>query len=97
MEAEGFVGLKDPSGDLPDVLLCVPNSPFVKPIFWPPYQGQGIVLQLSVDDIDTEHRRLQNAAAPFVLNLVDEPFNGRHFTLQEPAGMLIDISWGANF
>lgn len=55
------------------------------------------MLQLSVDDINTEHRRLQNAAAPFALNQVHEPFNGRHFRLPDPAGMLIGISQGTNF
>ena len=97
MDAEGFVALQDPSDELADILLCAANSSFVKPIFWPAYPGRGIVLQLSVADAHAEYRRLRASAAPFALDLIDEPFNGRPFTLRDPAGMLVDVAQGASF
>ncbi|MBC8082250.1 MAG: VOC family protein [Hymenobacter sp.] len=86
-ELEGFVVLRAPGQPGVDLLFCEPHSRFVQPIFRPPFAGQGVLLQWEVADVDAEYRRLQALGAPLVLPLLEEPFNGRHFALRDPAGV----------
>lgn len=51
----------------------------------------GILLNFEVEDVDAEHRRLAAAGLPVLLPLRDEAFGQRHFILQGPEGVLIDV------
>ena len=90
-ELEGFVVLRHVTNTAYEIMFCVPDSPFVDPIFRPTYSGQGLIFQLEVDDVDAEYRRLQQEGVPIALPIRDEPVNGRHFTITDPNGILIDI------
>ena len=90
-ELEGFVVLQHTVNTAYEIMFCVPNSPFVDPIFHPAYTGQGLIFQLEVDDVDAEYSRLQQEGVPIALPIKDEPVNGRHFTITDPNGILIDI------
>ncbi len=90
-EAEGFVVLRHATDKAYQILFCEPDSPFVQPIFRPAYNGQGLIFQIEVNDVDAEYERLQREGVPIALPLVDEEFNGRHFTITDPNGILIDI------
>lgn len=90
-EIEGFVVLQHAVDTAYEIMFCVPNSPFVDPIFRPAFSGKGMIFQLEVDDVDAEYARLQREQVPIALPLVDEPVNGRHFTITDPNGILIDI------
>lgn len=91
MELEGFVVLQHAKDTAYEILFCVPDSPYVDPIFHPAFKGQGLIFQLEVDDVDAEYSRLQQGGVPIALPLKDEPVNGRHFTITDPNGILIDI------
>ncbi|MCB6179411.1 VOC family protein [Rhodobacter sp. Har01] len=51
----------------------------------------GVLLNFEVEDVDAEWHRLRTAGLPILLPLRDEPFGQRHFILQGPDGVLIDI------
>lgn len=91
MELEGFVVLQHAEDDAYEIMFCVPDSPFVNKIFHPSYQGQGIIWQIEVDDAEEEYTRLQQEDVHIALELKDEPVNGKHFTITDPNGILIDI------
>lgn len=88
---EGFVVLQHAENPVYEILFCVPNSPFVDSIFRPAYSGQGLIFQMEVDNVDEIHTRLQREGVPIVLQLKTEDINGRHFTITDPNGILIDI------
>jgi catechol 2,3-dioxygenase-like lactoylglutathione lyase family enzyme len=90
-ELAGFVVLRPPWSDAVDLLFCEPYSEFVQPVFHASFSGEGVVLQLEVEDVAAEYRRLQKLGAPLALQLIEEPFNGRHFTVRDPAGVLVDV------
>lgn len=90
-ELEGFVVLQHSANTAYEIMFCVPNSPFVDPIFRPAYTGQGLIFQLEVDDVNAQYSRLQQEGIPIALPLKEEPVNGRHFTITDPNGILIDI------
>lgn len=89
-QLEGFVVLSHKQNPAYELLLCEPKSPFVNPIFHPAFKGQGLIFQLEVSDVDGEYERLSHI--PKVLDIVTEDKgNGRHFTIADPNGILIDI------
>ncbi len=51
----------------------------------------GVILNFEVDDPDTHHQRLNAAGLPILLPLRDEAFGQRHFIVEGPDGVLIDI------
>ena len=90
-EIEGFVVLQHTVDAAYEIMFCVPDSPFVDPIFRPAYAGQGLIFQLEVHDVDVEYSRLGREGVRIVLPIKEEPVNGRHFTITDPNGILIDI------
>lgn len=91
LEIEGFVVLEHKRSPNYELLFCIPNSPFVNPIFHPEFNGQGAILQMEVKDVEAEFQRTKNRGIPIKVPLVNEQVNGHHFTIQDPSGLLIDI------
>ena len=51
-----------------------------------------MILTFQVEDAAAEeHKRLQEAGAPIVYGLTEEPWGQKRFMLREPSGVLIDI------
>lgn len=90
-ELEGFVVLQHAKDTAYEILFCVPDSPYVDPIFRPAFSGQGLIFQIEVDDAAAEYERLKQAGVPIALPLKQEEVNGKHFTITDPNGILIDI------
>ena len=90
-EIEGFIILQHKTQTACEILFCVPNSPFVNEIFRPEFSGRGIIFQMEVENVQSEYDRIKETGIPVVLDLVSEPVNGKHFTIKDPNGMLIDI------
>mgnify|MGYP002713092810 CR=1 FL=1 len=91
LEMEGFVVLQNRTEPAYELLFCVPNSPFVHPIFHPEFQGQDVLFQFEVENVEQEYARLKRSDLPIAVDLVDEEVNGRHFAIIDPNGTLIDI------
>lgn len=60
-----------------------------------PTQGRGrsagLLLNFEVEDVDAEHARLRAEGLVPILPLRSEHFGQRHFILQGPEGVLIDV------
>ena len=55
------------------------------------YSGVGLTYCLEVDDVDTEHQRLLEAGLDIVVQLQDNPWGDRSFTIQDPVGIAIYV------
>lgn len=55
------------------------------------HAAAGALLNFEVDNVDAEHERLMAAGLPLRLPLRDEAFGQRHFIVQGPDGVLIDV------
>ncbi|RVU37973.1 glyoxalase [Hwanghaeella grinnelliae] len=53
--------------------------------------ARGVLLNFETDDVDKEYRRLCAAGAEILLPLRDEPWGQRHFIVQAPGGVMIDV------
>src|SRR5690625_1778623 len=52
----------------------------------------GLLINVEIDDVDAEYRRLvTDAALPVRLDLRTEEFGQRHFVLEGPEGVLVDV------
>ncbi|MBL0727478.1 VOC family protein [Piscinibacter sp. HJYY11] len=53
--------------------------------------GAGILLNFEVDDVDAEYARLTAAGLEVLLPVRDEAFGQRHFIVQAPDGVMVDV------
>ncbi|MGH7720232.1 MAG: VOC family protein [Gemmatimonadaceae bacterium] len=53
--------------------------------------ARGVILNFEVPDAAAEWQRLHGAGAPVLLALRDEPWGQRHFILEAPGGVMIDV------
>lgn len=53
--------------------------------------GAGILLNFEVDDVDAEYERLTAAGLEVLLPVRDEAFGQRHFIVQAPDGVMVDV------
>lgn len=67
------------------------NQPTQPPIFQKPYNGNGVILSLEVADVDSAHADAKDNALNIVLALRSEDWGQRHFCVEDPNGIHIDI------
>lgn len=51
----------------------------------------GLLLNIEVDDVDEEYARLTAAGVGILLELRDEPWGQRHFIVDAPDGVMVDV------
>ena len=50
-----------------------------------------MIVNMEVGDVDREYQRLMGQGIPLVQDIRSEAFGQRHFIVQDPNGVLIDI------
>ena len=89
-ENEFYLLLNTPNQDA-DLSFLLPNHPSQQPLFQQPYLGQGIYLTIEVDDVDKIYNELKSKGVPIKIELRDEIWGDRHFAIEDPNGIGIDI------
>ena len=56
-----------------------------------PFSGQGIYLTMEVNDVNMVCNNLKKQGVEIEVELRDEPWGDRHFAIQDPNGIGIDI------
>jgi len=74
-----------------EISFLLPNHPSQQPIFHSPFAGQGMYLTIEVERVDEWYAKLKDKGAELEVDLRDEPWGDRHFTIQDPNGIAIDI------
>lgn len=74
-----------------EISFLLPNHPSQQPIFQEPFQGSGMYLTIEVDDVDGIYEALKNKGVEIKVAIRDEPWGDRHFAIQDPSGVGIDI------
>ena len=86
---EWYVHLVSKSGV--QVGFMLPDQPTQPPIFQKPYSGEGVIFSLEVDDADAAFAAAQSRSLNIVLELRSEEWGQRHFCIQDPNGVYLDI------
>ena len=58
-ETDGFIVIEHAENRAYQLLFCQPNSPFINKIFHPKFNGEGIIFQMEVDNIEQEYQRIK--------------------------------------
>ena len=90
MEAEGFVSLSRPEVGFNIIYLQTGLGTF-KPASHAGAAGDGLLIALVVDDIDTEWKRLQGQGLEFPTEIETEPWGERFFQVLDPNGIIIQL------
>lgn len=71
--------------------FMLPNQPTQPTFFQPHFEGDGVILSLEVNDADSAYKYAQENAFNVVLELKSEEWGQRHFVLEDPNGVHVDV------
>jgi catechol 2,3-dioxygenase-like lactoylglutathione lyase family enzyme len=71
--------------------FLLPDQPTQPQIFQKPYIGEGVIFSLEVEDADTAFAAAKSKSLDIVLELRSEDWGQRHFCIQDPNGIYLDI------
>lgn len=74
-----------------EISFLLPNHPSQAPIFHQPFKGEGMYLTLEFDDVDRIYQELKEKGVEIKADLKDEPWGDRHFAIEDPNGIKIDL------
>lgn len=74
-----------------EISFLLPEHPSQQPLFHKPFQGQGMYLTVEVDDVDKIYKELKQKGVSLKIEIRNEPWGDRHFAIQDPNGIGIDI------
>ncbi|WP_116949366.1 VOC family protein [Jiangella endophytica] len=89
-EADWYVSLRHPDAAHIELAFVDHRHPTIPEGFRQP--ARGLLLNLEVPDVDAWYARLAGGAGlPVALELRDEAFGQRHFVVEAPDGVLVDV------
>jgi len=71
--------------------FLLPDHPTQHPFFHKAFQGEGMYLTIEVDDVDSLYEQIKEKGIDIKVELRTEPWGDRHFAIQDPNGIGIDI------
>ena len=71
--------------------FMLPDQPTQPSIFQKSYNGEGVIFSLEVEDADTAFAVAKSKSLNIVLELRSEDWGQRHFCIQDPNGIYLDI------
>ncbi len=89
-ENEFYLLLHTPNQEA-EISFLLPDHPSQQSLFQTPFGGQGMYLTIEVDDVDKLYSELKKKGVDIKIEIRDEPWGDRHFAIQDPNGIGIDI------
>lgn len=74
-----------------EISFLLPNHPTQQPFFHKPFNGEGMYLTIEVEDVDSIYTEIKGKGVEIKVELRDEPWGDRHFAIEDPNGIGIDI------
>ena len=88
-ENEWYLHLVSESGV--QIGFMLPNQPSQPEIFHHSFSGEGVIFSMEVDDVDEAYSFAQDRSLKIVLSLRSEDWGQRHFSIQDPNGIYLDV------
>lgn len=89
-ENEFYLLLHTPKHEA-EISFLLPNHPSQQPFFHAPFQGQGMYLTIEIEEVDSLYEELKAKGVKIEVEIRDEPWGDRHFAIQDPNGIGIDL------
>ncbi len=74
-----------------ELAVLLPNHPSQNKLFHKEFNGQGIFLTVEIDNVDKLYQEIKLKDVKISVEIKDEPWGDRHFTIIDPNGIAIDI------
>ena len=74
-----------------EISFLLPEHESQQPLFKTAFKGEGVYLTIEVDNVDDVYAAIKSKNAKIIFGLRDEPWGDRHFGIQDPNGVGIDI------
>ncbi len=74
-----------------EISFLLPNHQSQDPVFHQPFGGEGVYLTIELDDVDGMYHTLKSKGIGIKVELRDEPWGDRHFAIEDPNGIMIDL------
>jgi uncharacterized glyoxalase superfamily protein PhnB len=71
--------------------FMLPDQATQPPIFHQAHSGKGVIFSLEVEDVDAAYAEARSKSLDIVFELKSEDWGQRHFCLQDPNGLYLDI------
>lgn len=89
-ENEFYLLLKTPN-EKDTLSFLLPNHPTQQPFFHKPFLGEGMYLTIEVENVDELYNKIKSRGIEIKVDIRDEPWGERHFAIEDPNGIGIDI------
>lgn len=74
-----------------EIAVMLPDLPNQPDFLHTPHSGKGVVFTFETEDATKVYEELKSKGALFTLELKDEEWGQRHFILEDPSGVYVDI------
>ncbi|TWV96900.1 glyoxalase [Chitinophaga pinensis] len=74
-----------------EISFLLPDHPSQQALFQKPFQGQGMYLTIEVEDVDSLYTTIKKKGVPVKIDIRNEAWGDRHFAIEDPNGVGIDI------
>lgn len=89
-ENDFYLLMHTPGGQT-EISFLLPDHPSQQPLFQKPFQAQGAYLTIEVDNVDSLYEEIRKKDVKISIALRDEPWGDRHFAIEDPNGIGIDL------
>jgi len=86
-----FYLLMHTPGRQAELSFLIPNHPSQAPFFHAPFSGNGMYITIEVDNVDELYDDIKKKGIEIKVEIRDEPWGDRHFAIQDPNGIGVDI------
>lgn len=88
-DSDWYISMKTMQSPVFELALLDYSHPSLPSAFQHPTQG--MLLNLEVENVDLEYKRIKSQGIDMVLDIRSEDWGQRHFIIQDPNGILIDV------
>ena len=74
-----------------ELSFLLPNHPSQQALFQAPFTGKGVYVTIEVEDVDSLYEKVKGKGVEIQIDIRDEPWGDRHFAIQDPNGVGIDM------
>lgn len=89
-ENEFYILLHTPNKES-EISFLLPDHPSQQPFFHKSFAGEGMYLTIEVDDVNKVYADIKEKGIEIKIDIRDEPWGDRHFAIEDPNGIGIDI------
>lgn len=74
-----------------EISFLLPDHSTQDPIFHSSFKGEGLYLTIELEEVESLYEEMKSRNLDIKVELRDEPWGDRHFVIEDPNGIMIDL------